>query len=50
MVVWKNEAHLAAKGYTKTGLAYIETFSLVVKLATVHLLPSLVAIKGWKLA
>ena len=44
------KVHLAAKGYTQqAGLDFNETFSLVIKPATVRLILSLVATFGWSL-
>ena len=42
------KAHLVAKGFTqKLGLDYSETFSPIAKSASVRIVLSLVAVKGW---
>ena len=44
----KNKAHLVAKGFSQVeGIEYTETFSLVTKMNSIHLVLYLTASQGW---
>ena len=44
------KAHLVAKGYNQQkGVDYLDTFSPVIRLATIHIVLTLATVKGWSL-